>query len=269
MTDTGQQTILKTEDSNGEQIQFDVVDNIVLDDYEIVSAEFFAQVREPAFTINVNKITANAAAVRLLPDVDYVKILLHQKEKKLVLIPCDELDINGYKWARMKDNRRYASQRTGETFVLIICKLMDWNPDYRYKIMGKKYNSNGVDVLVFDLTVAQAFEKPSPGEKGKGSRRAIMPAGWNGTFGPKFGDNKRTLQVDTFSGYTVFSIKDDKKKKLAGSTAESNDQNKDGKSETAGKTDESEQINPEQAAELASREIDETKESAGRAEQMQ
>ena len=216
MTEQAHRRLMETEEENGQQMQIEgieTIESIDLDDYEIVSAEFFAQVREPAFTINVNKITANAACVRMLPDVDYVKILVNQKEKKLVLKPCDELDISGYKWARMKDGRRYASQRTGEPFVLIICKLMGWNPDYRYKILGKKNKANGEDVLVFDLTVAQVFEKPAPGENGKGSRRAIMPAGWNGRFGPKFGENKRTLQVDTFSGYTVFSIKGDKKKR--------------------------------------------------------
>jgi len=232
MTEQAQQTILKAETDSGEQMQIDgiePIESIDLDDYEIVSAEFFAQVREPAFTINVNKITANAACVRMLPDVDYVKILVNQKEKKLVLKPCDELDISGYKWARMKDGRRYASQRTGEPFVLIICKLMGWNPDYRYKILGKKNKANGEDVLVFDLTVAQVFEKPAPGENGKGSRRAIMPAGWNGSFGPKFGENKRTLQVDTFSGYTVFSIKGDKKKKAGAAPEGTDTQNADDK----------------------------------------
>ena len=232
MTEQAQQTILKAETDSGEQMQIDgiePIESIDLDDYEIVSAEFFAQVREPAFTINVNKITANAACVRMLPDVDYVKILVNQKEKKLVLKPCDELDISGYKWARMKDGRRYASQRTGEPFVLIICKLMGWNPDYRYKILGKKNKANGEDVLVFDLTVAQVFEKHAPGENGKGSRRAIMPAGWNGSFGPKFGENKRTLQVDTFSGYTVFSIKGDKKKKAGAAPEGTDTQNADDK----------------------------------------
>lgn len=232
MTDQATQTLTKAETDTEMQMQIEgieTIENIDLDDYEIVSAEFFAQVKEPAFTINVNKITANAAAVRMLPDVDYVKILVNQKEKKLVLKPCDELDISGYKWARMKDGRRYASQRTGEPFVLIICKLMGWNPDYRYKILGKKNKANGEDVLVFDLTVAQVFEKPAPGENGKGSRRAIMPAGWNGSFGPKFGENKRTLQVDTFSGYTVFSIKGDKKKKAGAAPEGTDTQNADDK----------------------------------------
>ena len=31
-----------------------------IDDYEIVGAEFFAQTKEPAFTVNVNKVTVNA-----------------------------------------------------------------------------------------------------------------------------------------------------------------------------------------------------------------
>ena len=208
MTDAERRSVLNTETEFSGQMQEECLENIALDDYEIVSAEFFAQVREPAFTINVNKITVNAACVRTLPDVDYVKILVNQQEKKLVLKPCDELDISGYKWARTKNGKRYATQRTGEPFVLIICKLMGWNPDYRYKIMGKKNKANGEDVLVFDLTVAQAFKKATSGEKGGKTSRAIMPAGWNGSFGPKFGENHRTLQVDTFSGYTVFSIKE-------------------------------------------------------------
>ena len=187
-------------------------EDIALDEYEIVSPEFFAQIREPAFTINVNKITTNAACVRLLPDVDYVKILINQEEKKLVLKPCDELDISGYKWARTKDGKRYASQRTGETFVLLLCKIMNWNPDFRYKSMGKKNKANGEDVLVFDLTVAQVFEKATSGENSRTSRKSIMPAGWNGSFGPKFGESRRTLQVDTFSGYTVFSVKGNRSK---------------------------------------------------------
>jgi len=178
-----------------------------LDDYEIVGAEFFAQIREPAFTVNVNKVSVNAASVRLLPDADYVKMLIRRDEKKLVLKPCREDDIYGYKWAREKDGKRYASQRTGEPFVLILCDIMNWNPDNRYKILGKRMYSKGEAILVFDLTVAQCFEKAPTGEDGKSVRRTALPAGWNGRFGPTYGENRRTLQVDTFDGYSVISIK--------------------------------------------------------------
>lgn len=87
--------------------------------------------------MNVDKIGVNTACVRLMPDVEYVQILVNRKEKKLLLKPCDEIEITGYRWGKTKEGKRYPTQRTGELFVLTICELMDWNPDYRYKVLGK------------------------------------------------------------------------------------------------------------------------------------
>jgi hypothetical protein len=209
-----------------------------IDDYEIVGAEFFAQIKEPAFTVNVNKVTANAASVRLLADTDYVKMLIKPDEKKLVLKPCREDDIYGYKWARTKDGKRFASQRTGEPFVLILCDIMNWNPDNRYKILGKRMYSKGEAILVFDLTVAQCFEKTASNGEGKPGKRSALPAGWNGKFGPTFGENRRTLQVDTFEGYTVFTIKGTK-----GTTGE-NTEAKVEKTELLEKKDQERDVGP-------------------------
>ena len=176
--------------------------------YEMVSGEFFAQIKEPAFTINVNKVYVNTAAVRLLPKVDYVKFMINRDEKKLVIKPCSEMDIQGYNWAKDKDGKRYPSHRTGEPFVQSLCMLMNWNPQFRYKISGKKNRAkgDGEEILVFDLTSYKCFEKEIS-EDGKISKRPVFPPGWNGTFGPKYGESNRTLQVNTFDGYTVFSLK--------------------------------------------------------------
>ena len=151
--------------------------------YEMVSGEFFAQIKEPAFTINVNKVYVNTAAVRLLPKVDYVKFMINRDEKKLVIKPCSEMDIQGYNWAKDKEQ-------------------------FRYKISGKKNRAkgDGEEILVFDLTSYKCFEKEIS-EDGKISKRPVFPPGWNGTFGPKYGESNRTLQVNTFDGYTVFSLK--------------------------------------------------------------
>lgn len=43
-------------------------------EYEIVRPEFFAHIKEPALTVNVDKIGVNTACVRLMPDVEYVQI---------------------------------------------------------------------------------------------------------------------------------------------------------------------------------------------------
>ena len=168
---------------------------------------FFAQTKEPALTISGKTVTVNAAAVRLFPEVDFMEILINTEGRKVAFEPCTELNIRGYKWAREKDGRRYATTRTGLPFVLCICQIMNWDPNKRYKIRGKKVpDKTGKEILVFDLRAHQGFEKPAPGEKG-GNRSTIL-TGWNGVFGPMYNESESTLQVDTFDGYAFFSIKD-------------------------------------------------------------
>lgn len=185
-------------------------DEIDLYDFELVGGEFFAQTKEPAFTINVNKVYVNTAAVRLLSQVDYVKFMINRAEKKLVIKPCSEMDIQGYRWVRTKDGKRYPSHRTGEPFVQSLCMMMNWNPLFRYRIVGKKNWAKGSDdeeILSFDLMAFKCFEKEIS-EDGKVSTRPSLPACWTGSFGPKYGEYNRTLQVDTFDGFTVFSLKE-------------------------------------------------------------
>ncbi|MBP3204797.1 MAG: hypothetical protein J6M66_05180 [Lachnospiraceae bacterium] len=188
-------------------------EDINIDDYEMVDPEFFAQIKEAAFTVNVDKTTANAASVRMLPNAEYVKYMINRKEKRLILKPCSEYDIRGFRWAREKNGRRYAAPRTGRIFVLFICSVMGWNPDNRYKIMGKKSRAKGEEVLVFDLSVAKCYEKTAGKEKSADAQASSILAGWDGKFGPTYGEDKRSLQIDTFDGYTIFSLNDQKKPK--------------------------------------------------------
>ena len=168
---------------------------------------FFAQTKEPALTISGKTVTVNAAAVRLFPEVEYMEILINTEDQKVAFEPCSELNIRGYKWAREKEGKRYATTRTGLPFVLCICQIMHWDPNKRYKIRGKKIpDKTGKEILVFDLHANQGFEKPTPGEKGK--TRSTILTGWNGVFGPKYQESESTLHVDTFDGYSFFSIKE-------------------------------------------------------------
>lgn len=178
-----------------------------LSKYQMIAAGFFAQTREPALTINENKVCVNATAVRMFPDVDYMEILINTEEQKVAFKPCDELRMSSYKWVKTKDGKRYATQRTGLPFVLCVCKVMGWDPNKRWRILGKKLHSQTNDeILIFDLKAGQGFDKPDAGKDGRKSRSTIL-TGWDGTFGPTYGENHDSLQVGTFDKYTYFSIK--------------------------------------------------------------
>ena len=193
-----------------DQAGFFVEEDMDIDDFEIVSPEFFSQIKEPSFTVNVNKVYVNAACVRLLPDVEYVKILVNRKRKMVAFEPSNEMDIEAYRWTRIKDGKRYASQRTGDIFVMMLCGMMGWDPDYRYKIIGRLVHAKGHSLIVFDLMTYNCYPK-AVSEEGSGTARkrtAFPIEKWNGRFGPTYAESKRSLQVNTFDGYTVWTIKD-------------------------------------------------------------
>ena len=192
------------------QAEFLVDEELDISEFEIVSPEFFSQIKEPSFTVNVNKVYVNAACVRMLPDVEYVRILVNRKRKQVVFEPSDEMDIKAYRWSRDKDGKRYASQRTGNVFVMMLCEMMGWDPDYRYKIIGRLMRSWGHSLIVFDLTTYNCYPKAaSEDNKSEGRRKTAFPLDkWNGRFGPTYAESKRSLQVNTFDEYTVWTIKE-------------------------------------------------------------
>lgn len=180
--------------------------HIDFDDFEMPRAEMFGDTKSPAFTVNGRVVGANSVCVRQLWDVDYVEFAISQNRQLLLLVPCSEYVVQGYKWAKEKDGKRYATTRTGIPFVLSICKLMGWDPNQRHRIPGKLINSAGVEMMSFDLTAAKHFDKPS-GQKGTRSQ-VIFTGDWDGHFGPKFSEGRRTLLVDKFDQLTVWSIKE-------------------------------------------------------------
>ena len=90
--------------------------------------------------------------------------------------------------------------------------LMGWNPDYRYKIVGKLVRANNELMFLFNLNDRQTFERDI-GEDGKrkASRKPVLPAEWKDHFGIPFSEHKKALQINLFEGYTVFSVKDRRK----------------------------------------------------------
>jgi hypothetical protein len=94
-------------------------------------------------------------------------------------------------------------------FFAKIVQLMEWNPDYKYKILGKLKQSGDEYLFVFDLAATEIFPRIlHDGEKFKTSRTPVFPTEWQNQFGLPVEEHRRLLQVNIFDGYTVFGIKD-------------------------------------------------------------
>ena len=88
-----------------------------------------------------------------------------------------------------------------------LCEIMDWNPDYRYKVLGKMVQANGKALIAFDLTSSECFPKVVNRDGKKvSSRQSVFAEQWSGKFGPTYSESRRSLAVKTFDNYTVITV---------------------------------------------------------------
>lgn len=195
---------------NEEEIIID--ENFSYEGYQVVRGEFFAHLREPGITFSNCKVNLNAACLKRLPEVDYVQFLVNPTTQILAVRPCTEEAKDSFLWCHTRvDGKRVPRVITCRMFFAKLSELMDWNPEYRYKIMGKIMKSGDEYLILFDLKSTEVFQRITltDGRK-RTSRTPSFPAEWRNQFGLPVEEHKKLLQVNIFDGYTVFGIKDKK-----------------------------------------------------------
>lgn len=179
--------------------------------YQVVRGEFFAHIKEPSITFNNYKIYVNSACLNKIPHIDFVHILVNPSEKRLVVRPCREEEKDSFCWCSNCKKRR-PKQITCRIFFAKIMQLMDWNPDYRYKLLGKLIQTNSELLFVFDLKTAEIFPRViNKDNKLQTSRIPIYPESWKDQFGIPFTEHKKSLQINIVEGYAVFGLHDTNK----------------------------------------------------------
>ena len=179
------------------------------DGYQVVRGEFFAHVHEPSITFNRCRVSLNTACLNKLPDVEYVQILVNPEDKKLAVRPCTGDEKDSFLWCTTKNDKRKPKQITCRIFFAKIANMMDWNPEYRYKLLGKLIRSDDEYLYIFDLTATEIYQRIlKDGEKPRTSRTPTFPREWKDQFGLPIEEHRKLLQVNIFEGYTVFGLKE-------------------------------------------------------------
>ena len=183
-------------------------ENFSYDGYQVVRGEFFAHTFEPSITFNDSKFYVNTACLNRMPTVEYIQILINQQTKKLVVRPCREDEKDSFRWCSNTTKRR-PKQITCRIFYAKLAEMMQWNPNYRYKLLGKMISANGEQLYIFDLKATEVYQRfREEGGKGKNGRTPIFPSEWQNQFGLPVEEHRKQLQINIFDGYTVFGIKD-------------------------------------------------------------
>ena len=179
--------------------------NFSYDGYQVVRGEFFAHIFEPSVTLNREKVSVNVACLRKLPDTEYVQFLVNPTEKKLAVKPCSEEIKDSFCWCTGEGKKRKPKSITCRIFFGKVMSLMNWNPEYRYKILGKMIRTKSDLLFVFDLNCAETY-RCREGGKDNSSRSPIYPDSWKNQFGVPANEHQDMLQVSIFDDHAVFKI---------------------------------------------------------------
>ncbi len=197
-----------TENQSDDEV-LELGDNFDFEGFQVVRREFFAHINEPSVTFNNCKFYVNAACIQKFPDADTVQVLVNKETRILAIMPCPANARDSFAWCTMSKGKRKPKQITCKLFFAKVFSMMDWNPDHRYKILGKLIHANGETLIAFDLTATEIYQRTvSEGSKPKTSRIPVFPAEWQNQFGLPYNEHKQSLQVDILNGYAVYSIKD-------------------------------------------------------------
>lgn len=167
-----------------------------LDGYQVVRSQFMSlRTENPCISIASNRISFNIHCAIKFIDVPYIQLLLHPSQRKMAIRPCKENSIHSIRWRPEKDKPAKQKTISCPYFGNALFQIMDWNPDYLYRIRGTWVKKGSDQIIVFDLTNAVPAALLEYDEKDgqppiKRQRVTLYPEEWSNSFGYDFYDHQ-------------------------------------------------------------------------------
>ncbi len=154
--------------------------------YQVVRNQF-TQVRYegPSITIANNRISFNLFCMKNFADVGYIQLLLHPAERKIAIRPCRERDTHSIRWRPDSTRPVYSKTLNCQHFGNALFTIMEWDPEYLYRVRGIWAKQGSEQIIVFNLV--NAVPTILMASDGKARRRVeLCPAEWTEDFGDEF-----------------------------------------------------------------------------------
>nr|WP_325204980.1 hypothetical protein [uncultured Oscillibacter sp.] len=163
--------------------------------YQVTRAELFSHTYEPAITIWPTRIKFNMACLRKFPGVTHIQILIHPKQRRLIIRPCHPDAPDSLRWAKGGGEKELSNRdMLCRIFAGKVFDLMKWDLEYRYKMLGKPAVYQKEMLFLFKLTDFELF-------MGGKKRRSYLPGEWRDYFGTPVESHEEQYKIDLADGY--------------------------------------------------------------------
>lgn len=162
-----------------------------LSGYQVVRGQFLTARSElPCMTISSEKIMFNTACGKKLQEFSYIQLLLHPTERKIAIRPCEKDDAFSISWLRKKTGEPVLIKVLScPFFIKALMQIMDWNPDFNYRILGTWIEKGPDCIMTFNLMKAMPIVEITNAEEQESIRKrrmAVCPEEWEESFGDEF-----------------------------------------------------------------------------------
>ena len=199
----GNEALTNYEDSN-EILEIDSFD---YEGYQVARGEFFAHLREPGITFSRNKVFVNSACLAKRQDTEYIQILVNPEDKMLIVRPCLEEEKDSFRWTT-GGKKRTPRHITCKVFYAKVFSMMNWDPEKKYRLIGKLIRIDNELMFAFDLKTPSVFiQKDKREGKGGYLRTPNYPEEWKNQFGISVKEHVNCLQVNLSNGFAIFGLK--------------------------------------------------------------
>lgn len=170
----------------------EVMNRLDLSGYEVVRAQYFSTLRNPAMTISNGKLRFNTACLKKFEDVEYVELLLNSVDRCVAIRPCEKNNPNAIHWGKLKEGRWCASTLGCRGLAKTLFDIMEWEEGLKYRFRGQFVEQGDNKLMLFELDEPEMVKieeivLPQKEEESEGKTVKqtiyIFPPEWAGTFG--------------------------------------------------------------------------------------
>jgi hypothetical protein len=178
--------------------------NFSFEGFQVVRREFISHRFDPAMTVRGNSISFNNACISKLENATYIHFLINPTLMMLVIRAVDAGERDAVRWCILKGDKRKSRTISCRLFTEKLYAMMNWNPEYRYKMQGMKIRYEGESLYLFDLNAVECFlpQRRDPNTGKRTSQKAVLPEEWQGQFGMTMEEHHASTQVDLKNGFS-------------------------------------------------------------------
>jgi len=176
-----------------------------LRDFEVVRTEVMSSVFRPKVIINYERISFNKACVNLLPNTQFINVLIDRAKQRIIVLPAHQHAKDAIRWCNVRNGEVRRRDCSAKKFGEKMYEMMEWVKENRYRVLAYYQEIDGVKLLVFNLrenemVVPEYVTLPSGKVVKRG--RVVLPDEMQG-FGMPQKEHEKANEVELDAHYSL------------------------------------------------------------------